>query len=267
MAAAFFGNLWNQVLAFLRAPGVNIRTAGRPTSRNRASSFHLMWEVPSGEAIREAAVTIEVTSPPAVDELYFWALQATFANGTTRHGGAHLGIQWNRKFPGHGAVNWGGYESQARGGAILQGTESPLPSTPNDRNTRDYPWQPHRRYRLRISPTPDRPGWWRGTITDIETGNATVVRDLDGGGEQLTGLMVWSEVFARCDDPSVAVRWSDFEYVTESGGVGSPPAVRANYQRFSAGGCSNTNVEREPGGVLQNTNSDRTTPQDARIEV
>ena len=117
---------------FFRRP----RTHGFPPSGNGASSFHLGWRLPPGAGhLVAASVTLEVLAPPAGDHLYFWALQVAFPGA----GAAHLGLQWNHRHPGFGAVNWGGY---AADGSLLAGTESPLPSTPADPNTRDYPWQP-----------------------------------------------------------------------------------------------------------------------------
>ena len=46
----------------------------------------------------------------------------------------------------------------------------------------------------------------------------------------LTGPMVWSEIFAECDAPSVTVRWSEFQAVDETGAVWRPDAVSVNYQ-------------------------------------
>src|SRR5947209_2169378 len=82
-----------------------MRTTGRPTSSNRASSFHLHWKMPTAEKFTEVSVTIEVLVPPAVPELYFWALQAGFSGG----GAAHTGLQWFPEGSGRPAVNWGGY--------------------------------------------------------------------------------------------------------------------------------------------------------------
>ena len=231
--------------------------------RSRASSFHLWWELPSAEPLLEVAATLEVVKPPTVDRLYFWALQASFAEGHARLGGGHLGLQWNPRHPEHGAVNWGGYASQAYGGDILDGSVSVLPSSRNDRNTRDYPWQPGRAYRLRIFAAPDRPGAWRGEVTDLTTGDPTVVRDLYAGGDRLAAPVVWTEVFAECDHPSVAVRWSDLQATAEGGSPLLPVAVRVNYQLPEHGGCPNTNVTADEVGILQTTTVERTTPQGA----
>lgn len=236
------------------------RTRGFPPSGNGASSFHLGWRFPAGAGrLVEAAVTIEVTQAPVVEHLYFWALQVGFPGA----GGAHLGLQWNRAFADYGAVNWGGY---AMDGSLLRGTESPLASTPGDPNTRDYAWQPKRAYRLRVHRAGE--GLWRGEVTDSETGVATTVRDLPAASTFLAEPMVWSEVFARCDDPSVTVRWSDFEVATERGERITPTALVVNYQAHGDGGCANTtSVLDDRGGVLQVTNAERSTPQGARLRL
>lgn len=199
--------------------------------------------------------TFEVIEPPAVDHLYFWALQASFGDSRRTHGGAHLGLQWNSRHPGHTAANWGGYHHSGR---VLDGSASNLPSTPDDPNTRDYPWQPHTRYRFRITRVEDG---WRGEIADRASGRAVVIRDLYAPGLQLVGPIVWSEVFAACDDPPVRVRWSGFGALTIDGDVVRPGAVRVNYQAYEAGGCSNTNTLLDGDGIIQATNAERTVPQ------
>ena len=196
-------------------------------------------------------------APPVVDHLYFWALQVAFPGA----GAAHLGLQWNHRHPGSGAVNWGGY---AADGSLLAGTESSLPSTPDDPNTRDYAWQPGRRYRLGVRRVAE--GEWRGEVTDVTTGETTAVRDLAAAAPFLGDPMMWSEVFARCDDPSVTARWSDFEVVTDRGARIAPVALTVNYQSHADGGCANTASRRDgPGSVLQVTNTERLTPQGATL--
>ena len=230
------------------------RTRGFPPSGNGASSLHLGWRLPRGAGhLVEAGVTLEVVTPPAVDHLYFWALQVGFPGA----GAAHLGLQWNHRHPGFGAVNWGGY---AADGSLLAGTASPLLSTPDDPNTRDYPWEPARPYRLVVRRAADRV--WRGEVTDLVAGDVTAVRDLTAPASFLSDPMVWSEVFARCDDPSVTARWSDFEVVTEGGDRLAPAALAVNYQSHLDGGCANTTSVRDArGGVLQITSTERLTPQ------
>ena len=53
------------------------------------------------------------------------------------------------------------------------------------------------------------PGRWRGEVTDLGSGAVTVVRELLCPGTALADPVVWSEVFAPCDAPGTAVRWSD----------------------------------------------------------
>jgi hypothetical protein len=195
------------------------------------------------------AVDCEVVGPPAVRQLYFWALQVTFEDGA----GAHTGLQWNPRHPGNRAVNWGGYA--ARGG-LLAGTESALPSTPHDPNTRDLWWEPGRPHRLRV--WAPEPGRWRASVDDV------VVRDLFAPGTTVRAPMVWSEVFAPCDDPSVMVRWSAFEAVDRRGRRVAPDRMLVNYQRD---GCTNTCSLLDGRSVLQVTNTDRTTPQGAVLDL
>ena len=231
------------------------RVAGEPASANGASSFHLTWLLPPIGPLVEVSAVLEVVVPPAVDRLYFWALQVSFLDGTADRGAAHVGLQWNRRHPRSRAVNWGGY---ATGGGLLAGTASPLASRPDDPNTRDYPWEPGRPYRLRVSPSPRGRGRWQGEVTDLASGQATMVRDLEAGGDRLARAVVWSEVFARCEHPSVTVRWTGLEAVTAEGERLAPRGLAVNYQAAAAGGCDNTTVATDGGGgVLQVTNAER----------
>ena len=234
------------------------RTRGFPPSGNGASSFHLGWRLPPAAGhLVSASVALEVLAPPVVDHLYFWAMQVMFPGA----GAAHLGLQWTHRHSGFGAVNWGGY---AADGSLLAGSESPLPSTPADPNTRDYAWEPGRPYRLAVHRTGE--GVWRGGVTDLRTGDTVTVRDLTAAVPYLGDPMVWSEVFARCDDPPVTVRWSGFEVVTDDGDRFAPDALAVNYQSHAEGGCANTTSVLDDGsGVLQSTNCDRVTPQGEAI--
>lgn len=214
---------------------------GPPTSATGASSFHLWWEFPAGTHLREVEATLTVTRPPARRVLYFWALQVSFTHRGRNLGGAHTGLQWH---PGteRGAVNWGGYFP---GGGELPGTPSALPEV-DSANTRVWPWEPGRPYRIRVwSPSPGR---WRSTITDQVDGRTTDVRDLLVEADELGAPVVWSEVFARCDDPPVEVEWGGLAGLDPSGQRVAPRAVRASYQAAAAGGCANTESRALPGG-------------------
>ena len=221
------------------------RLRGYPTSSNRASSMHLRWD-PSPPPVLEVAVTLEIVEPPVVDELYFWALQASFLDAGRHLGAAHLGLQWYSPHPGSTAVNWGGYRD---GAGELDGEPSTLPSATSNPNTRDFTWRPRTPYRLRIRGDGD--GWWTGSVTDVTTQETTTVRRLHGGGDALAHPIVWSEVFARCDDPSVIVRWSDF--------APTPSRLRPSYQSHVDGGCANTTSQRDGDAYLQVTNTERQT--------
>lgn len=247
------------------APPVPERTMGPPASRNGASSFHLWWRgLPAGRSYTEVSAVLQIVGPPGGTRKYFWALQASFVEGATRTGAGHLGLQYDHNHPGSGAVNWGGYHA---GGGELDGTDSPLPGARPTRNTRDYRWQTGRRYRLRISPTPGRPGWWRGEVTDLTDGVTTLVRDLHGGGGALTSPVVWSEVFADCDARPVTVRWSELSAKLADGNTVRPNRLLVSYQSFDRGGCTNTNVQPSAGAVNQLTNVPRTVPHDAEVPI
>jgi hypothetical protein len=220
-------------------------------------SFHLYWDLPT--PAREVAVTLEVLEPPSVSRLYFWALQASFLDSIGSHGAAHLGLQWNPRYPEHRAVNWGGYDLQ---GAVLPGSESSLPSTAQNRNTRDFPWLPGRMYRLRIYPSPET--GWRGEVIDLETGRVTVVRDLHVDGQRLGHLIVWSELFCECSDPRTVVAWSDPVAIGLQGEHLVPRAYRVNYK---AEGCPNTDVYSDGVRVYQATGTERVKAQGSLIQT
>jgi hypothetical protein len=234
------------------ALGGETRVSGRPQSSNGASSLHLVWDVPTGEALVEASVNLTVPALPSVPRLYFWALQVSFPGGA----GAHLGLQWGADAPRmlrH--VNWGGYGAS---GAELSGGRSTLPSSFANPNTRDFEWKPGRPYRLRISRTSTG---WAGWIDDL------MVRRLDAPGETIDGPMVWSEVFADCDDAAVSVHWSNLEVLTRSGRSVPVTAVETSYQSRIAGGCDNTSSETDGHRFIQTTNAVRSTPQGATLRI
>jgi hypothetical protein len=243
-----------------------VRESGRPPSGNGASSFHLWWDLPE-IPLRSVAATLEILQTPEVDDLYFFAIQASFMRVQEHFGGAHLGLQWNRRHLGQRAVNWGGYDEA---GAILSGTPSELTSTPDDPNTRDYAWRSNTGYRLSIGPgTPDANGQvgWPGVVEDLATGERVVVRRLLTGGDALRSPVMWMEVFAECSAPSVAVRWSDLEAVATDGSTLRPKSCRVAYQAYSSGGCTNTSSTVQGAHFEQRTNVARTTEADAVLTL
>lgn len=252
---------WLNKLIVPGAGGGPGRITGPPTSSNGASSFHLTWEVPPVPLL-EVGATFEVLEPPSVSMLYFWALQVSFMDGPARRGGAHFGLQYHPGYPNAGAVNWGGYKD---GGGELDGSLSDLPSALDNINTRTYGWEVGKRYRHRIFKSPDR--GWRGSITDLETGIETIVRDLWVEADNLLNPMVWSEVFAHCDQPTVAVRWTELDALTVSGEPVRTDAVRLNYQTFGDGGCANSNTTADELGFVQRTATERTNPTGTRLTL
>ena len=250
--------VWSRVVRPLVGGRASPRVAGYPASPNRASSLHLHWELPAGAGdVVAASATLTVEAAPVVPDLYFWALQASFVDEAgSRRGGAHLGLQWYRQHPGSRAVNWGGYGPDGR---ILDGSASPLPSATGNPNTRDLWWEPGRPHTLSIERAAE--GGWAGTVGGVR------IRTLAAGGDRLEALMVWSEVFARCDAPPVAVRWSGFRATTAEGRVVAPVAVRVNYQRREDGGCDNSTALADGDAVRQITGTERLVPQGARLAL
>ena len=230
---------------------------GRPPMvepRNGVSSFHMWWQgVEGNSAVIEVAATLTIVEAPIADRLYFWALQASFLDGNRSFGAGHIGLQWNPRHPQSRAVNWGGYADIADVQSVLTGTPSPLPSTPNDPNTRDYAWRAGVGYRVRIVKNPNG---WRGEITDLQRGETTIIRDLDAPGDRLGGFVVWSEVFAACGHPPAIVEWSDLSVRTADGEQRRPASVRLTFP--SGGDCPNTDVQLTTTGLRQLTNAPRT---------
>ncbi len=225
-----------------------------PATSNGSSAWHLWWHGADGGAVPivAASVTIEVLQQPTVDRLYFWALQASFADerGTT-YGAAHTGLQWNPRHPANRAVNWGGYGDVGDVQSVLPGSASPLPSTPDDPNTRDYPWQEAWPYRLRIS----RGEYgWRASITDQVSDQTVVIRELHAGGDRLSGLVLWSEVFCSCHDATAVVRWSGLTAERADGVLVHPPSVGLTFPRD---GCPNTDSVVDHVGLLQVSHTPR----------
>jgi len=214
--------------------------------------------------------TPEVVAAPAVNSLYFWALQVSFAAGPRLQGGAHLGLQWNPRYSGSTAVNFGGYGPTPRGTRVLQGSTSELPGSRRDPNTREFPWELGHRYRLSIFPAPSAPEGiraWRGVVEDWEEGRQQVVRDVFTRGEYLHTPVVWTESFARCEHPTVVVRWSGLRAVSAAGEELRPQHVRVNYQARAQGGCDNTTVSADELGILQVTAEQREVLQGAWLRV
>lgn len=241
-------------------------TTGRPPSGNGASSFHLGWSAPAGAWV-VAEATVEVLVPPSVPKLYFWAMQVSFTDRGRKGGAGHIGPQWSHDFPGNTAVNWGGYGPNGE----LTGSESPLPSTVGNINTRDYHWSPAHPYRLRVSlsdlPGPGGAQSWRGEIIDLASGRETHIRDLWAHGTTLAEPVVWSEVFADCDDPSTTVRWSDIRLTDREGLTVVADHLTVNYQSLADGGCSITSSTVDGKGWVQTTSVERTTRQGAVLEL
>jgi hypothetical protein len=230
-----------------------VRLTGPPPSGNGASSFHLWWVLPAAGPFSEVTAVLEVSRPPAVTKLYFWALQVSFVEAGREVGAGHTGLQWHPSAPA-GAVNWGGYYSGGAppgGDGTLPGTGSALPPVDGGPHTRHFAWSPGRSYRFRVwSPAV---GAWRSEVTDIVNGETTVIRDLLVDAQGLANPLVWSEVFAACDDPSTEVRWSQLHTLDEDGVTYTARSVNLTYQSFADGGCSNTQTYADGDCFVQVT--------------
>ena len=134
-----------------------------------------------------------------------------------------------------------------------------MPSATGNANTRYLSWQPGQPYTLTIERAAG--GGW------AETADGLRIRTLEAGGDRLDTLMVWSEVFARCDAPPVAVRWSGFRTTTMQGRTVTPVAVHVNYQRRAQGAATTQTALVKGDAVRQITGTKRLVPQDARLPL
>lgn len=233
------------------------RAESSPPPYSGPTSAHLWFEgVPSGPW-RSVSATLEVVTEPSVSYLYFWALQASFADaGGTVFGAAHTGLQWNPRHPAGRAVNWGGYRRTDDVSSVLDGTHSTLPGIAGDENTRNFSWTAGVGYQFTISRTDSG---WRSTVVDTSTGERTVIRELFAGGDRLNGFVVWMEIFAPCDAPTTLVRWSGLAVANEARGVRHQ--VRSLRTSFPdvPGACTNNDARVDGSSWLQLTNDRRTT--------
>ncbi len=251
----------------LMSPGVRERVSGAPASATGASSFHLWWDLPFGERLTAASVTLDVSRRPDLDRLVFFALQVAFIKPNA--GGAHLGLQHHPGFPRQSAVNWGGYDAA---GTILEGSNSALPSAQDDPNTRDFPWVGGRPYQLTVERIGNEPFDgarfpWRGTVADLVTGEYVTVRDLYTEGAFLRAPVVWVESFAPCDAPRFEAKWSNATVVNDAGEVRAVSRMRADYQPHAAGGCTNTNSIVEGVSFVQRSGQLRTTKAGTTLAI
>jgi hypothetical protein len=241
-----------------------LRTHGRPPSGNGASSFHLFWDLPTDDdPIVEVSASFELLDQPRVQRLYFWALQVNFGDRAQSYGGGHFGFQWHPSYPDSRAVCWGGY---ANVGGELSGGPTSFPSIDGNPNVCGYEWTVGVPWTWRIRRIGDG-DVWRAEFDDPSTGVTVAIRDLNCRGDRLSAPMVWSEVFAHCDDPSVRVRWSNFAVRTAGGLERAATGATVNYQSYEDGGCSNTDVVADGTAVVQVTNTERHTPQGATVRL
>ena len=237
--------------------------------------MHLFWQMPNrvsdASPITQCSAVCEILVLPRIEKTYFWALQATFTDADgADHGAAHLGLQYYPPHPRSRAVNWGGYPpAHENWKRVFDGSPSPLPSDTDDANTRNFDWHELRPYRFTISLAAPSAHGWRGTVTDLETGVETHVRDLWAGGDRLRGFVVWSEWFSPPDAPTVVARWSQCRAKAADGTVIFPTGLFVNHP--NDGGHTNVGHVIERGGpdaaVQQIINTARTVPHGTVVPV
>lgn len=237
---------------------------GTPEGLAGAASFYLSWLSPSYDIVhipsdrdvfKKASAKITIPGTPSVTDLYYWALQVSFYNDAEELvAAAHTGLQWISTHPNSKAVNWGGYlESDS---SILEGTESALPSTTDNDNTRDFDWQTDTEYTFEIFHVGG--DFWRATVNDV------VIRDLEvPGATYIADPLFFSEVFADCYAPTHSVLWRD-PYLYDEADVGYyfPRAFRS-YQVVD--GCPNS--ESEVDGLYFRMTSNTTREGAAVIDL
>lgn len=215
--------------------------------------MHAWWTWPTevDGPVVGAEADLCVLTTPASGHLLFWAMQASFSDGTHEFGAAHLGLQWWDRYAGSTAANWGGYD---RRGTVLGGTPLTIPDPLHDGNTGAFDWSPGTTYRLRIDRGADG---WQGSVEEVGSGERVVLRSLDAGGDRLTSVVVWAELFCRCDAQSVVARWSNFRVIDGRGDARVVDGAKISYQSVVDGGCANTNQTVFGDSLLQTSNEAR----------
>lgn len=249
----------------LLSPRARERVSGAPTSMNGASSSYLWWNLRYGKRLTGLSITLEVARRPDLDHLVIFGLQAAFIKPGV--GSCKLGLQHDPRFPDRGAVNWAGYNVDRD---ELEGTPPLLPSAIDDVATRDYPWREGTRYRIAIERGEERlDGWfpWTGSVTDRDTGERTVVREIVSASPYLRAPVTFVTSYAPCDGPPVEARWSDPTAVSVGGGLKDVRSMRVDYQRYVAGGCSNTDSSVDRSTFIQRTGRSRTTRPGRTIRI
>ena len=241
------------------------RVAGAPASVNGASTFFLWFGLPYGERIAEISATLEVTERPEIESLISFAIQSALSR--PQAGSIHLGLQHNPLFPNNGALRLDGYTAD---GERLTTSEPEIPSATNDVTTRDYPWKQGVKYTLSIrrgAEIDDGQFPWSGYITDHISGDTVMIREMISTSTHLRAPILYVESHAPCDSPPFEVRWSDVSTVSVKGGKRSIRFMRADYQLYAAGGCTNTDSFTEGVGLVERTGEKRTTNSGRTIRI
>ncbi|MEN8041863.1 MAG: hypothetical protein ABFR95_10210 [Actinomycetota bacterium] len=249
----------------LLAPHVSERVAGAPPSVSGASSFFLWWDLPYGERVVEASVTLEVARRPELDRLVSFAIQGAFVRPSG--GSCHLGLQHDPRFPDRSAINWEGYDA---GGSALTASESALPSVIEETATRDYAWRQAVPYKLTIERGDERANEtypWFGAVTNLQSGERVVVRELVNASRYMRAPVMYIESYAPCDGPGFEARWTNATSVNLGGVVRAVRSMSVDYQPHAAGGCTNTNTAVEGDAFVQRAGQMRVTKSGTTLRI
>jgi hypothetical protein len=229
-----------------------------------------MWRLPPNIGpVVSVWVTFQLTVEPSTEDLYFWALQASFTDEAKHDfGAAHTGLQWNFRHPHGRAANWGGYPAEhSNWKKNFAGSANTLPGFKDDPNTRHFRWTTGTPYRLTISAAPEQ--GWRASVIDLDTMEHTVLRDLFAEGDRLEDICVWTEWFCSCDAPTVEATWTEFRVLTVDGQTHVPDAMFLNHP--SDGNCTNVGhrvIHTEPElEIAQIMNTTRELPHGTVLPV
>ena len=189
-------------------------TSGEPGFPQRGILLPPVLGLPT-QPLLECSAVLEVVVPPSVPRLYFWALQASFSDGTPTPRRCPPRIAVEHQVPAVGRRPTGA--DTPRTGRCCRGPSPRCPSTRKDPNTRDYPWIAGHRYRLQDRPQrrdQRRHGRLAGNDHPHRVG-----RRGQGARSPHQGASTWSGRWCgrRCSPgasiPTTVVRWSDLRAI------------------------------------------------------
>lgn len=249
----------------LLSPRISERVAGAPTSGSGASAFYLWWDLPYGERLNEISVTLDVQRRPEVDRLVTFAVQAAFVKPSG--GSCHFGLQHQPEVDGRNAVLWNGYDAK---GSLLEVRGDQQSSPANEDGSRAFEWSQGTPYRFTVERGEEEEDGrypWKGSITDLNSGESHIVCEILNSSPHLRAPVMYVESYSPCDGPGFEARWSNAVAVSTDGGVRTVQSMRVDYQPHAAGGCTNTNSTVEQGAFVQRVGQMRSTKPGSTIRL